>query len=445
VPTDRPPIASRFSDWAENPSSIAVQAAVTVSSWVWTGLFGAGLVLFLGRAPHVRDFFGLETWWALGVLGVLVAYSIIGVLLTRRASPNVRAVAAIVGNALTMWFVASLVALCRERGAMALAFLPVFVAAYHGYLFRFSVRWPYMAACTLAGIAGALALSAHHLTLFALITPLALAIGLTLGTVALRTDALQAEREQLRAAISAQTLEEKSRETQRLSTALLDVLGQNHDIANSLAAARVNADWLHRQTAEGAAAPEASDLHTMSAELRESLERLARILAESRRIGQEMGPAAALHEVNVTSCVMHTSKIVEVKFRRPIDLALDIPTNLHALMRGGATNLERVLENLLTNAFEGNGERGATLVAVRANDRPIGFVTVEVEDDGPGFVDKTLRQSIHAFGTTKRDGGGLGLYTAERLVVASGGELIRANRPEGGAIVRVTLPKGGMP
>src|SRR5580765_6510429 len=70
VPNDRPRTTSRVSEWAEN-QSLPVQATVTVSSWVWTGLFGAGLVLLLGRAPHVRDFFGLQTWRALSVLGIL--------------------------------------------------------------------------------------------------------------------------------------------------------------------------------------------------------------------------------------------------------------------------------------------------------------------------------------------------------------------------------------
>ena len=62
----------------------------------------------------------------------------------------------------------------------------------------------------------------------------------------------------------------------------------------------------------------------------------------------------------------------------------------------------------------------------------------------PGFDPASLMRELAAFGTTKTDGTGLGLYTAERLVVASGGQLLRANRPEGGAVVRVVLAKGGI-
>lgn len=424
-------MGERFSEWAERHNLAAVRVAVNVSSWVWTGIFGVALV-FLSSS-----LFGLRKQPALVVLGILCATSLTGILVTRSAAPRARAIATLIGTSMTTWFVACLVSLSNERGATIFALLPVFVWAYHGYLYRFSLRYPFYG-ISLIGFGAALAIDSSHANVFALIAPLAVAVGLTLGTVALRTDALNVEREQLRAAVSAQALEESSREAQRLATTLLDVLGQNHDIGNSLAAARVNADWLFLQT-QGDNAIEARDLSQMSVELRDSLERLGRILAESRRVGREMGPQASLHEVNITSGIEHAA----AKYRGAVALSLDIPKNFHGLVRGGETNFERIVENILKNAFEGNGERGATHVGVRAKNAPVGHVTIEIVDDGPGFSEAALRDRIAAFGTTKKNGGGLGLYTVERLVAASGGQLTRANRPEGGAIVCVVLAKGG--
>ncbi len=383
-------------------------------------------------------FFGLRATPALVVLAILCGTSIVGMLLTRTASPDVRCGASLLGNALIIWFAASLVALSNERGATAFALLPVFVGAYHGYLYRLSLRYPFPAVSMVLGLCGALALDSSHAVLFTLIAPLTIGVGLTLGTVALRTDALDDERDKLRAAVAAQALEESSREIQRLSTTLLDVLGKNHDIGNSLAAARVNADWLHLQAKEKTSL-DGAEVHAMSVELCGSLDRLQRILAEGRRLGRELGPRAALHEVNVTNVIKTTTE----RFRGAVGVDLDIASNANALVRGGETNLERVLENLLKNAFEGNGERGATKVDVRAKGDPVGHVTIEVVDDGPGFTDAALRDRISAFGTTKKNGGGLGLYTAERLITASGGQLVRANRESGGAVVRVVLAKGG--
>ncbi|HSQ66806.1 MAG TPA: response regulator [Polyangiaceae bacterium] len=45
---------------------------------------------------------------------------------------------------------------------------------------------------------------------------------------------------------------------------------------------------------------------------------------------------------------------------------------------------------------------------------PMGYLTIEVADDGPGFDPASLTREIGTFGTTKADGTGLGLYTAER-------------------------------
>jgi two-component system, NtrC family, C4-dicarboxylate transport sensor histidine kinase DctB len=65
-----------------------------------------------------------------------------------------------------------------------------------------------------------------------------------------------------------------------------------------------------------------------------------------------------------------------------------------------------------------------------------------VEDDGPGFREEQLAGPIEGLSTTKVNGTGLGLYTSERLVRASGGKLVRGNRSSGGASVRITLPGG---
>jgi two-component system C4-dicarboxylate transport sensor histidine kinase DctB len=92
------------------------------------------------------------------------------------------------------------------------------------------------------------------------------------------------------------------------------------------------------------------------------------------------------------------------------------------------------------NACEGRGARGAGSVDVVVEwDGPTGDVSIQVRDDGPGFPDEVLAAPVTAFVTTKPRGSGLGLYTAERLVNASGGSLRRENAPGGGAVVTVVL------
>jgi len=67
-------------------------------------------------------------------------------------------------------------------------------------------------------------------------------------------------------------------------------------------------------------------------------------------------------------------------------------------------------------------------------------IAIDVLDDGPGFSDQILRTASTSMQTTKPRGTGLGLYTAGRLVRASGGSLVLSHRSSGGASARVTLP-----
>ena len=64
-----------------------------------------------------------------------------------------------------------------------------------------------------------------------------------------------------------------------------------------------------------------------------------------------------------------------------------------------------------------------------------------IADDGPGFPAEKLKAPIEGLSTTKPNGTGLGLYTSECLIRASGGTLERHNRPTGGAQLRILLPR----
>lgn len=108
----------------------------------------------------------------------------------------------------------------------------------------------------------------------------------------------------------------------------------------------------------------------------------------------------------------------------------------------GSITLQRVLNNLVINACEGDGTRGASRVLLRCSDGALGKLLIEVVDDGPGFSPQRLSSPFVAFKTTKASGSGLGLYTAKRLVEASTGTLNIRNGESGfGAVVQVALPR----
>ena len=120
-----------------------------------------------------------------------------------------------------------------------------------------------------------------------------------------------------------------------------------------------------------------------------------------------------------------------------LDIAADLPTVLHL----DATALDRVLANLLSNAFK-YADWGEVVLAVdmRAGDE----LRFRVRDQGPGFSDAALAQLFERGGRPTgqtRPGSGLGLHIAKGLATGLGGQLQVANGKPSGADVSLLLPR----
>jgi C4-dicarboxylate-specific signal transduction histidine kinase len=109
---------------------------------------------------------------------------------------------------------------------------------------------------------------------------------------------------------------------------------------------------------------------------------------------------------------------------------------------GGSEGLRLIVDNLVTNACQGDGTRAAGRVDVTAAEGDGGAdLALRVADDGPGFTPTQLACGIGPLASSKAAGTGLGLYIAARLAEASGGSLEPRNRAAGGAEVVVRLPR----
>jgi two-component system sensor histidine kinase BaeS len=103
--------------------------------------------------------------------------------------------------------------------------------------------------------------------------------------------------------------------------------------------------------------------------------------------------------------------------------------------------LQQILGNLLTNALRHTPAGGRVTVGVHQPGPA--WVCFTVADTGPGFPNEQLPGLFDRFTTSETSGGsGLGLAIARDLVLAHGGSIEAANRPEGGAAVSFRLPAG---
>lgn len=104
--------------------------------------------------------------------------------------------------------------------------------------------------------------------------------------------------------------------------------------------------------------------------------------------------------------------------------------------------LEQAFVALLTNACEATPQGGKLVIASRLiheGDGPAG-IAIDLADNGAGIPAEVLQRLFTPYVTTKRDGVGLGLTMARKIISAHGGSLTVSNRPEGGTIVAVRLP-----
>ncbi len=184
-----------------------------------------------------------------------------------------------------------------------------------------------------------------------------------------------------------------------------------------------------------------------------TLERLARMLRVTTRIRriseslvdfsrvrkQHMEPVPLRHLIDEAwALVAIDKKAVASRFVNHVDSDEVVTCN--------SDRLVQVFVNLLRNALYAIPSSGEIAVhSKRLNRNAQPWISVTVEDNGPGIAADVLPDIFEAFVSTRLDakGTGLGLTVAEGIVHQHGGTIAASNRPEGGACLEVTLPASG--
>jgi putative PEP-CTERM system histidine kinase len=201
-----------------------------------------------------------------------------------------------------------------------------------------------------------------------------------------------------------------------------------HDVKNSIAALSM----VSENALKNADDPEFQ---------RDALKTVARAVDRMKalldRLGGTPGPTRLRPELvdlaslalDASAPVVRSDRINLVHELAPLRLAVD----------GEA--LSRVIQNLVANAMQSIDGPGTVTLRTFAEN---GHAVVSIADTGCGMSDDFVRDSLFApFRSTKKDGWGIGLYQAKRLVEAHGGTIEVASRPGVGTTFTVKLPIGG--
>jgi two-component system, OmpR family, sensor histidine kinase VicK len=163
--------------------------------------------------------------------------------------------------------------------------------------------------------------------------------------------------------------------------------------------------------------------------LTESLLLLARMEAVSEVGGQALDVQLAIEDA---AAAVSPPDGIEVTF--------DVEPDLSA--EGDPVLLRQVLVGLLTNAFKHTPPPGTVTLAARRRGQD--GVLIEVHDTGTGIpdgeVDRIFERFYRGSGSLEREGFGLGLAIAKRMVDVMGGEIGVESAPGRGSTFWVRLP-----
>jgi signal transduction histidine kinase len=167
----------------------------------------------------------------------------------------------------------------------------------------------------------------------------------------------------------------------------------------------------------------------MIRDLVQETERAQQIVRNLQDFARESESASGVHDLGVL--VEETAKLAVNQARfAGAKISMNIRKHLPCI-RGDRQKLKQVFINLILNALDAAGKEGEIKISVEKGAHP-GFLSVHVEDNGPGIPPHILPYIFDPFFTTKPPGKrtGLGLSVSQGIVTQHGGR-IDVNNQEG--------------
>ena len=243
-------------------------------------------------------------------------------------------------------------------------------------------------------------------------------------------------------------LETRMLETERTYALGVVAAGVAHELRNPLAAismnlelARMRLDAMNRSLADGSSVDPANLVS-----LAKALEKLEGAADSAAKIAEGLELSHRRRDDETTADLKEILDLT-LKFMRAALLKrarLKVDTGHVPLVQGSPRELGQVLVNLLVNAMQAMPDQppSESLVGVRlAPADEIGWVKLEVYDNGAGIPEDLVGRIFDPFFTTKTQGGtGLGLAISRKIIEEAGGTISVRSASGEGTTFTVCLP-----
>lgn len=202
-----------------------------------------------------------------------------------------------------------------------------------------------------------------------------------------------------------------------------------HEIRNPLAAIDGAVDLLRSSDL-----PE-TDREEFLGIIQKEAKRLARLLTEMLDYARPKKPeftAASLEDLARSVAQL----LAPVAQKANVRIVIEDSRNVPAIWCD-PSQIRQVLVNLVLNGIQAMPDGGQLTIGVYTENRN---VIADVRDEGPGVPADAMDKLFSPFYTTKKDGTGLGLAVAQRIVHEHGGELHVGSNIPSGAAFSIILP-----
>lgn len=152
-------------------------------------------------------------------------------------------------------------------------------------------------------------------------------------------------------------------------------------------------------------------------------------------------------KVIVKELIQNTLELFRSYSKRSITFQLEMAEDVDYLI-GDAKQLQMALQAIIENAIDAiKGQGTITITVSKVNHihkQFAEFIEIDVADTGPGIPKEIIDKIYEPYFTTKKEGTGMGLAIAKKIIQEHNGEISIFSREGFSTVIKIMLPVGNM-